>query len=155
MTVQVIEHRVHIAAPLAQVWATISDTRRYAEWVPNTLEVVTASSDVADLGVTYTERNRIAGPLTGGSSWRVTACEAPRHAIHDGEGIWVAKSMRLEMTVEPDGEGTTYTHTFSYEPGLGPLGPLVNLGLKPSLTGDIRRTAESLKALCESEVPAA
>ena len=154
MTVQVIEHRVHIAAPPAQVWATIADTRRYAEFVPNTLEVVTASSDVADLGVTYTERNRIAGPLTGRSSWRVTACEAPRHAIHDGEGIWAAKSMQLEMTVEPDGEGTAYTLTFRYEPGLGPLGPLLNLGLKPSLNGDMRRTAEQLKALCESEAPA-
>ena len=115
--------------------------------------MVTASSEVADAGVTYTERNRIAGPLTGGSSWRVTACEPPRHAIHDGEGIWIAGPMRLEMTVEPDGDGSAYTHRFSYEPGLGPLGPLVKLCLNPSLTGDIRRAAEGLKALCESEVP--
>ena len=155
MAVQVIEQRVHIAAPPAQVWATIADTRRYAEWVPNTLEVVTASSEVADLGVTYTERNRIAGPLTGSSSWRVTVCEPPRHAIHDGEGIWIAGALRLEMTVEDDADGAAYTHRLSYEPGLGPLGPLVNLGLKPSLTGDIRRTAERLKALCESEAPQA
>ena len=63
--------------------------------------------------------------------------------------------MTLEMTVEPDGDGTRYTHRFSYEPALGPLGPLVNLGLKPSLNGDIRRTVEALKALCEREVAAA
>ena len=155
MAVDVIEHCAHIAAPPAQVWATIADTRRYPEWVVNTLEVVTASSDVADAGVTYTERNRIAGPLTGGSTWVVSACEPPRRAVHDGAGIWVAKDMRLELTVEPDGEGTAYTHRFSYEPALGPLGRLVNLGLKPSLNGDMRRSVERLKALCESEAPSA
>jgi uncharacterized protein YndB with AHSA1/START domain len=151
MAKQVIEHSAHISAPPAQVWQTIADTRRYPEWVMNTLEVVTASSEVADAGVTYTERNRIAGPLTGGSSWRVTSCDPPRHAVHDGDGIWIAKSMRLEMTVEPDGQGTAYTHRFSYEPALGPLGPLVNLGLRPSLSGDMRRTVERLKVLCEAE----
>lgn len=155
MAVQTIEHRAHIAAPAAQVWATITDTRRFAEWVVNTLEVVTASSDVADTGVTYTERNRIAGPLTGGSSWVVSACEPPRHTVHDGEGIWIAKHMRLEMTVEPDGEGTALTHRFSYEPALGPLGKLLNLGLKPSLNGDMRRSVEHLRALCEDEARAA
>lgn len=154
MASQSIEHRVHIAAPPAAVWATIADTRRYAEWVVNTLEVVRASSDVADAGVTYEERNRIAGPLTGGSSWRVASCEPPRHAVHDGEGIWIAKSMRLEMTVEPDGEGTAYTHHFSYEPALGPLGRLVNLALRPSLARDMRRTIERLKTLCETEAAA-
>ena len=153
MLVEVIEQQVHIAAAPEQVWATIADTRRYPEWVANTISVVSASSDVADAGVTYTERNRIAGPLTGGSSWRVAVCEPPRHAIHDGDGIWIAKSMRLEMTVEPDGAGTRYIHRFSYEPALGPLGPLVNLGLKPSLTGDMRQTVDRLKQLCESEAP--
>lgn len=155
MAVQTIENRVQIAAPPAQVWATITDTRRFAEWVVNTLEVVTASSDVADAGVTYTERNRIAGPLTGGSRWVVSACEPPRHTVHDGDGIWIAKHMRLEMTVEPDGEGTVLTHRFSYEPALGPLGPLVNLGLRPSLSRDMRRSVEQFKALCESEARAA
>ena len=113
MAEQIIEHRLYVAAPPARVWATINDTRRFAEWVPNTLEVVTASSEVADLGVTYTERNRIAGPLTGGSSWRVTVCEPPRHSVHEGDGIWIAKLMRLELTVEPDGDGTRFTHRFA------------------------------------------
>ena len=151
MAETVIEHVLTIAAPPAQVWATISDTRRYAEWVPNTLEVVTASCETADVGVTYSERNRIAGPLTGGSSWRVTAVDPGRSTVHEGEGIWIAKTMRLEMEVAPDGEGTRYTHRFVYEPALGPLGPLVNVGLKPSLRGDMRRAAENLQRLCERE----
>ena len=155
MALQTLEHHAHIAVPPDRVWSTIADTRRYAEWVVNTIAVVTASSNVADVGVTYEERNRILGPLTGGSSWRVVVCDAPRHAVHDGEGIWIAKSMRLDMSVEPDGVGTRYTHRFSYEPALGPLGPLVNLGLRPSLNGDMRRTVARLKELCEREHQAA
>lgn len=149
----VIEHVLTIAAPPAQVWGTISDTRRYAEWVPNTLEVVEASSETAGVGVTYRERNRIAGPLTGSSSWRVTVSEPERRTVHEGDGIWIARTMRLEMEVAPEGDGTRYTHRFVYEPALGQLAPLVNLGLRPSLSGDMRRAAENLKALCEREAP--
>lgn len=141
----------HIAAPPAQVWATINDTRRFAAWVVNTLEVTRADSDSADAGVTYDERNRIAGPLTGGSRWVVASSEPPRHTVHTGEGIWLAGPMRLEMTVEPDGEGTRYLHEFFYAPGLGSLGPLVNLALKPSISRDMRRSVQLLRELCERE----
>jgi uncharacterized protein YndB with AHSA1/START domain len=141
----------HIAAPPEQVWATINDTRRFAEWVVNTLEVTRADSDVADAGVTYDERNRIAGPLTGTSRWVVAASEPPRHTVHTGEGIWLAGAMRLEMTVEPEGDATRYLHEFFFEPGLGPLGPLVNLALKPSIGRDMHRSVQTLRELCERE----
>ena len=144
----------HIAAPPAQVWATIADTRRYAEWVVNTLEVTRADSEQADAGVTYDERNRIAGPLTGHSRWVVASAQAPRHTVHTGEGIWLAGAMRLEMTVEPDGDGTRYLHVFSYEPGLGPLAPLVDLALKPSIGRDMRRSVQTLREICEREAAA-
>ncbi len=141
----------HIAAPPQQVWATINDTRRFAEWVVNTLEVTRADSERADAGVTYDERNRIAGPLTGSSRWVVASSEPPRRTVHTGEGIWLAGPMRLEMTVEPDGDGTHYLHEFFYEPGLGPLAPLVDLGLRPSISRDMRRSVQALRELCERE----
>lgn len=142
-----------IAAPPAQVWEMITDTRRYAEWVVNTLEVTRADSDRADAGVTYDERNRIAGPLTGSSSWLVTAARAPQHTVHTGRGIWLAGPMRLEMTVEPQGDGTRYLHVFSYEPGLGPLAPLVGRLLTPSIDRDMRRSVQTLREICEREAP--
>lgn len=141
----------HIAASPEQVWATITDTRRYAEWVVNTLEVTSADSEVADAGVRYAERNRIAGPLTGASRWVVTSVEAGRRTVHTGEGIWLAGTMRLDMTVEADGAGTRYLHVFTYEPGLGPLGPVVDLGLRPSIARDMRRSVQALRELCERE----
>lgn len=141
----------HIAAPPEQVWATITDTRRYAEWVVNTLEVTSAESETADAGVRYSERNRIAGPLTGGSQWVVTSVDPGHRTVHTGEGIWLAGTMRLDMTVEADGAGTRYLHVFTYEPGLGPLGPLVDLGLRPSIGRDMRRSVRLLRELCERE----
>lgn len=141
----------HIVAPPERVWATITDTRRFAEWVVNTLEVARADSDSAEAGVTYDERNRIAGPLTGSSRWRVESADAPRRTVHSGEGIWLAGAMRLEITVEPDGDGTRYLHEFSYEPGLGPLGPVVDLALKPSIARDMRRSVQALCEICERE----
>ncbi len=103
----------HIAAPPAQVWATIDDTRRFAEWVVNTLEVTRADSESrgrrrhvrrAQPHRRAADRQLALGRRRG---------EPPRHTVHTGEGIWLAGAMRLEMTVEPDGDGTRYLHEFS------------------------------------------
>ena len=155
MSESVIECVVHIDAPQDHVWAIISDTRRYAEWVENTDRVVSASSDRADAGVTYEERNTIAGPLKGSSRWVVDVAEAPRHTVHRGEGIAVANGLRLELTLAPEGAGTRYVHRLIYTPAFGPLGPVINLGLKPSVTRATRRSVANLKAICEREVRAA
>ena len=142
---------LQIAATPEHVWDVISDTRRYAEWVVNTLEVTRADSDVADVGVTYDERNKVAGPYNARSTWKVVESERPRHTVHEGEGIPLASRMVLELTLAPAGEGAThYTHRFAYEPGLGPLGPLVDVALAPLLRRDMRKSAENLKALIEA-----
>ncbi len=151
MSESVIECEARIAAPQASVWALICDTRRYAEWVENTDEVVRASADHAAAGVTYEERNTVAGPLKGSSRWVVDSADAPRHAVHSGEGIAIVKGLRLEMTLEQDGEGTRYLHRLIYTPRLGPLAPLVNLVLRPSVQRATRRSVENLKAICERE----
>ena len=151
MAVEVIEHRLHINASPASVWAAISDPRRYAEWAVNTLQVLDVSGDLAEAGATYHQRNRIAGPLTGTSRWKVTTFEPPHRAVHRGVGIWVAQWMELEMIVDADGDGTQYTHRFSYEPAFGPAGSLMNVPLKRSVAHDMGRTAQALKALCELE----
>ena len=151
MSESVIECIARIDAPVEQVWAMITDTRRYAEWVENTDEVVTASSDEATAGVTYEERNTVAGPLNGRSRWVVDSVDPMRHTVHSGEGIAVVKGMRLEMTLAPDGDGTRYEHRLIYTPALGPLGPVVNLVLRPSVQRATDRGVANLKAICERE----
>ena len=74
-----------------------------------------------------------------------------RATVHTGDGIWLAGTMRLSMSVEPDGAGTRYLHVFAYQPGLGPFGPIVDLGLRPSIGRDMRASVRRLRGLCEAE----
>ena len=140
-----------IGVARSQLWDIVAATRRYSEWVQNTLEVTRVDSEVADPGVTYDERNRIIGPFTARSRWRVQEVQAQERTVHTGEGIALARWMRLELRLEELApRRTRYTHHFSYEPALGPLGPLLNVVLEPSLRRDMRRTVARLKALAEA-----
>jgi uncharacterized protein YndB with AHSA1/START domain len=145
-----IVSEIRIDAPPQRVWDLIGSTERYAEWVVNTLAVTRADSPVADAGVTYDEHNRVMGPWTARSTWRVRSADPPRHTIHEGSGIPLAQELRLEITLTPDGEATSYRHAISYRPALGPLGRVIDAVVAPSLRRDGRRTVERLKALAEA-----
>ena len=75
-----------IPAPSEQIWRVLDDTSRYAEWVPQTLEV-TRNDGEAVVGATYDERNRVVGPITGSSRWRVVERDPGRYSLHEGEGL--------------------------------------------------------------------
>lgn len=145
-----IVSEIRIDAPPQRVWDLLGSTERYAEWVVNTLAVTRVDAPVADVGITYDERNRVIGPWTARSQWRVRSAEPPRHTIHEGSGIPLAEDLRLECTLTPDGDATMYRHVISYRPALGPLGRLIDAVVAPSLRRDIRRTVEQLKALAEA-----
>ncbi len=145
-----ITAEIRIAAPIERVWELLGATERYAEWVVNTLAVTRVDAPRADPGVTYDERNRIMGPWTARSTWRVVSADPPRHTIHAGSGIPLARDVRLECTLAPDGDATDYRHEISYRPALGPLGRLVDTLVAPSLRRDARRTVDHLKALVET-----
>jgi uncharacterized protein YndB with AHSA1/START domain len=59
-----------IPASQEEIWQVLDDTSRYAEWVPQTLEV-TRNDGEAVVGATYDERNTVFGPIKGSSRWRV------------------------------------------------------------------------------------
>ncbi len=145
-----ITSEIHIDASAERVWALIGSTQRYAEWVVNTLAVTRIDSALAEVGVTYDERNRVMGPWTARSSWRVVSADPPHHTIHEGTGIPLARDLRLECALTPEGDGTHYRHGISYRPSLGPLGSVIDAIVAPSLRRDGRRTVERLKALVES-----
>lgn len=143
---------VRIAAPAERVWEVVGSTARYSEWVVNTLEVTRADGPRADVGVTYDERNRIAGPWTARSTWRVVSADPPRHTLHEGSGIALVKWLRLEIGLEPDGDAATrYRHVLSYEPALRPLGPVLDRLLRPGLRRDVQETVQRLRRLVEAE----
>jgi len=144
-----IVSEIRIDATPQRVWELIGSTQRYAEWVVNTLAVTRVDSAVADEGVTYDERNRVIGPWTARSTWRVVSADPLRHTVHTGSGIPLAQDLRLECTLTRDGDATSYRHVISYRPALGPLGRLIDIVVAPSLRRDGRRTVQQLKALVE------
>ena len=114
-----------IPAPSEQIWRVLDDTSRYAEWVPQTLEV-THNDGEAVVGATYDERNAVVGPIKGSSHWRVVERDPGRYSLHEGEGLPLVSNISIEFRTEPAGESTEVTSTLRYDPTLGPLGVLID-----------------------------
>ena len=114
-----------IPAPSERIWQVLDDTSRYAEWVPQTIEV-TRNDGEAVVGATYDERNTVFGPIKGSSRWRVTERDPGRYSLHEGEGLPLLKNLSIEFRTEAAGESTEVTSTLRYDPTLGPLGGLID-----------------------------
>jgi carbon monoxide dehydrogenase subunit G len=114
-----------IPAPADRIWEVVDDTSRYAEWVPQTLEV-TSNDGEAVVGATYDERNKVVGPIKGSSRWRVIERDPGRYSRHEGEGLPLLTNVSIEFRTEAAGESTEVTSTLRYDPTLGPLGALID-----------------------------
>jgi hypothetical protein len=144
--------RAETSAPFAAVWDLVSDLDRYAEWVHGTLEVIDAAP-VAAVGATYTERNRIIGPLSARSVWTVVALDREAgHQRHESEGIPGLSPFAVLVTVTSTSTGTTVELTLEGVVSAGPLTrPIAWLMLR-TLRPSNERTLRDLAALIEREV---
>lgn len=140
------------AVPQEALWELICDTARYAEWVEDTKEVVRTDGP-AEPGSTYDERNRVLGPISASSHWTVVEHEPPRRTVHRGEGVAIAKSIQIEMALQPVGaDATEVTLTLRYEPAFGPLGRLLAAAvLHRQVEAGMRRSADALAELAARE----
>ena len=116
--------RVIPAAP-DEIWRVLDDTSRYAEWVPQTLEV-TRNDGEAVVGATYDERNTVFGPIKGNSRWRVVERDEGRYSLHEGEGLPLVANVSIEFRTQPAGESTEVTSTLRYDTTLGPIGAVLD-----------------------------
>jgi hypothetical protein len=146
------EHRVTatvtIHAAPERVWDVLCDFRNCADWVENTLEVL--RGDVATgVGATYVERARLSGMWTSELEWSVTAFDPPTELHLMGEGTRAPKDLRLEYVLEPHGEDTEVSSTYSYLPRHGPFGALVQLIVKGNVVADQCRSLRTLAHVVE------
>ena len=139
-----------IPAPSEQIWRILDDTSRYAEWVPQTLEV-TRNDGEAAVGATYDERNRVVGPITGSSRWRVVERDPGRHSLHEGEGLPLVDNISIEFRTEPAGESTEVVSTLRYDTTLGPLGALIDKVAQGQTKASQEKGLENLERLVLSE----
>ena len=140
-----------IPAPSERIWEVLDDTSRYAEWVPQTVEV-TRNDGEAVVGATYDERNTVVGPIKGSSRWRVTERDPGRYSLHEGEGLPLLKNLSIEFRTEPAGESTEVTSTLRYDPTLGPIGGLIDKAAHGQTVAAQERALANLEELVKSEV---
>jgi uncharacterized protein YndB with AHSA1/START domain len=139
-----------IPASNEQIWRVLDDTSRYAEWVPQTLEV-TRNDGEAVVGATYDERNQVVGPIKGSSHWRVVERDPGRSSLHEGEGLPLVANVSIEMRTQPAGDSTEVTLILRYDPTLGPLGALIDKVAHGQTTAGQEKALANLEQLVLSE----
>lgn len=152
-----VSERAIIPEPPRRVWAVISATNRYAEWIPTVLEV-TSHHGAAQVGRTYRERNRSLGPLTTRSTWTVREIQPGRRRVDTGTGFALLRDLTNIFEFEPvtldEGTaGTAMTYAVRYRIGLGVLGRLLHSIIAPGIRTDMRNSMANLAELILAEGP--
>lgn len=150
-----VTEKAVIRHPVRRVWDVISATNRYAEWVPTVIEV-TEHHGTAEIGRTYSERNKSLGPLKARSVWTVREIEDGKRRVDTGVGFAPLQDLTNVFEFEPvaldDGtEGTEMTYEVRFRIGLGPLGPLLYRIVAPGLRSDMRASMVNLGDLILAE----
>jgi len=140
-----------IPASSERIWQVLDDTSRYAEWVPQTIEV-TRNDGEAVVGATYDERNEVFGPIKGNSRWRVVERDPGRYSLHEGEGLPLVSNISIEFRTEPAGESTEVTSTLRYDTTLGPVGGLIDKAAHGQTVSAQEKALANLEALVKTEV---
>lgn len=113
-----LEQSIEIAAPVADVWALVSDVRRIPEWSPQVDSTrLRAGAEEVALGVEFTNRNS-EGELVWTTHGTIVRFEPEREVAFRVEENWVVWSFDLAPTA--DG-GTLLTQRRETPEGLSQL----------------------------------
>ncbi|HLI60017.1 MAG TPA: SRPBCC family protein [Solirubrobacteraceae bacterium] len=148
-----------VSAPPERLWAVLSDTGRYADWV-ETCEEVTYHHGAAALGGVYKEVGHGPGPLPVHTTWRVAELQegGPRWYRRDtGTGMPLVTALESIFELEPVGEdgptagATRFTWRHRYRPALGALGRRIDALQQGELRAMMRRSMARLAGLVAAE----
>lgn len=148
------EVSVRMEAPVAAVWALVSDVTRIGEFSPETFEAKwTRGSTGPEVGATFAghvKRNGV-GP-TYWSPCRVTACE-PERVFEFAVGTDSVTVNNWGYRLEPDGDATVVTEYFRLQPNLFTRIYWTLLGRLRGRTNEegMRTTLERMKQVVERE----
>ncbi|MEC3956998.1 SRPBCC family protein [Nocardia sp. CDC153] len=145
-----ISERALIPAPVERVWEVVSNTARYAEWVAAVLEV-TDHHGPAELGKTYSERNRTLGPLTTRSTWTVHEIKPLRRRVDTGTGFEPLRKMTNIFEFRPLDTETEMTYTVHYQITPAPLAHLLHRIVQPSTRQGMQTSMSNLTDLLIAE----
>jgi len=142
-----------VPASAEDVFALLSDTARYSEWVTGT-DAVTHTDGPAVEGSTYDEVNPIVGPWKAKTHWRVVEHDSPRRSRHETGDIPLSSHFQVVMEVAPEGDASRVTMTLRGEPALGPVGAVFARLMQGQVERDNRRSVEAFAELATRELGA-
>lgn len=152
MATSSVEGSIFVHASQDALWAFLCDARRYPEWIPDTLAILSVQGEPMAPGSTYRERSRLLGPLSLPSDWRVTEFDPPRRQRHEGRMLG---KMAVTFEATPEADGARFGYCLEWEVPLGPAGRALNaIAMRPRLARSFRQAADNLCRLVESEAGA-
>ncbi|MEC4616451.1 SRPBCC family protein [Tsukamurella tyrosinosolvens] len=147
-------HRNLVVTP-EEVWAVVSDTSRYVDWVDTVLEVQSHHGP-ARVGGSYTERIRSVGPLAAHVRWTVRQIEPMSLRVDTGEGLSPLRDVINVFRFASLANGCTgMTYEFHFSMTPRPVGALVRRLLAPSMRESFDASMRRLESVILSERPPA
>ena len=141
--------QIEIAAPTAEVWSTIMDPRRLAEWV-TIHRSLHASSDGPPRAGDRMDQTLVLRGAPFRVHWELTVCEAPTHAEWRGRGPAHSRAATVYRLTDLGDARTRFDYRLEFHPPLGPLGAVAGRAVVGHLP---QREAEAsllrLKSLLE------
>jgi uncharacterized protein YndB with AHSA1/START domain len=143
-----VQAEITIDAPIQDVWETIMDPARLADWVTIHKSVRNASSPPLSKGATMDQGLVVRG-LTFRVHWILESIRAPHTAQWEGEGPAHSKAL-IRYELSDEGGRTTFRYTNEFHPPGGRLGSIAGRMIVGATSErEAKNSLSRLKALLE------
>jgi uncharacterized protein YndB with AHSA1/START domain len=146
-----VHAHIEINAPPREVWETVMDPSRLAEWVTIHRSVKVKSADPTEPGARMDQVLHMLG-VSFKVHWTLDSVVAPRQAEWHGRGPALSSALiRYKLTPNPDGT-TKFDYVNEFHPPGGPLGSVASrvlIGHVPQR--EAHESLSRLKQLIESK----
>lgn len=132
-----------IKAPPAQVWETVMDPNRLAQWVTIHRKLVHAERGPARTGYRMDQQIHLRG-VTVEVRWELVECRLCELAVWEGHGPAHSRA-RTEYLLAAENGGTRFDYRNDFHAPLGPFGAIVSRALVGGMP--LREANRSLQLL--------
>jgi carbon monoxide dehydrogenase subunit G len=147
---EAVSAEIEIAAPIGDVYGTMMDPSRLAEWVTIHREVSDAPEPPLSEGDSFEQKLALAGKSFK-VRWKVRRADRPTAADWEGRGP-AGSAARVAYRLAEKGEGTRVSYENEFDFPAGFLGRAAGrLLVRSPAKKEAEKTLERLKALLETK----
>lgn len=146
-----VQAKIHIRAPVEQVWETIMDPDKLGDWVTIHRSVNDVSAHPLRRGATMDQVVHVRG-VSFRVHWTLVDVSQPRRAAWDGRGPAHSRArIRYDLVSEEDGS-TAFEYMNEFTPPGGRIGGVASRVIVGSASErEAHRSLKRLKALLERD----